>query len=126
MTTDTDQPEINSNDRPGLRLVWLFLRVSLVLLSIAAAKILVHRMGWEVLAPNPLFPALVASEVFLIGFLLNGVLMDYKEGEKIPGELAAALECLATEARSVQQLHPESELIGALVLLAGFSEALLT
>ncbi len=125
MITDTNQPEINSNDRPGLRRVWFFLRVSLVLLSIAVAKVLVHRMGWEVLAPNPLFPALVASEVFLLGFLLNGVLLDYKEGEKIPGEVAAALECLATEARSVRQLHPEAEVIGAVVLLASFSEALL-
>ncbi|MCX5932648.1 MAG: hypothetical protein NTW83_12705, partial [Cyanobacteria bacterium] len=98
-----------------MRRVWFFIRVSLVLLSIVAAKILVHRRSWEVLAPNPLFPALVASEVFLLGFLLNGVLMDYKEGEKIPAELAAALECLASEARSVRELHPDAEVKGALV-----------
>lgn len=125
MITDTDKPEIDSSHRPGLRRVWFFLRVSLVLMSIAAAKILVHRMHWELLDPNPLFPALVATEVFLLGFLLNGVLMDYKEGEKIPGELASALECLATEARSVRQLHPDAEVIVALESLTGFSEALL-
>jgi hypothetical protein len=61
MVTDIDKPEIDSSHRPGLRRVWLFLRVSLVLMSIAAAKILVQRMGWELLDPNPLFPALVAS-----------------------------------------------------------------
>ena len=110
---------------PWLRRVWFFSRVCLVLSSIMAAKILLHQRGWELLAPNPLFPALVASEVFLLGFLLNGVLMDYKEGEKIPGELAAALECLATEARSVRELHPEAEVMGPLALLAGFSEELL-
>ncbi|MCP9889426.1 hypothetical protein KBY96_16050 [Cyanobium sp. ATX 6A2] len=125
MITDTDMPEIDSSHRPGLRRVWFFLRVSLVLLSIVAAKILVHRMGWELLDPNPLFPGLVASGVFLLGFLLNGVLLDYKEGEKIPGELAAALECLGTEARCVRQLHPEAEVIGALALLADFSKDLL-
>lgn len=117
------QPDANHSSR--LRRIWFFGRVSLVLLSIVLAKILVHRMGWEVLAPNPLFPALVASEVFLLGFLLNGVLMDYKEGEKIPAELAAALECLAREARSVRELHPEAEVLGPLALLAGFSEVLL-
>ncbi|WP_255109502.1 hypothetical protein [Synechococcus sp. RedBA-s] len=63
--------------------------------------------------------------MFLLGFLLNGVLMDYKESEKIPGELAAALECLAMEVRSVRELHPEAEMKGALALLAGFSEDLL-
>jgi hypothetical protein len=125
MSASTAQPESHANRKPWLRRVWFFGRVSLVLSSIVAAKILVHRRGWELLAPNPLFPALVASEVFLLGFLLNGVLMDYKEGEKIPGELAAALECLATEARSVRELHPEAEVMGPLALLASFSEDLL-
>lgn len=125
MSVDTDPIQTAEDRRPWLRRAWFFGRVSLVLLSIVATKILVHRMGWEVLAPNPLFPALVASEVFLLGFLLNGVLMDYKEGEKIPGELAAALECLATEARSVRELHPEAEVMGPLALLACFSEDLL-
>ena len=120
------QPEADAvQPRLGLRRAWFFGRVSLMLLTIILAKILVHQRHWELLAPNPLFPALVASEVFLMGFLLNGVLMDYKESEKIPGELAAALECLATEARSVRQRHPEVEVQGALELLAGFGEVLL-
>ena len=110
---------------PGSGVACFSCRWALFLSGIVAAKILVHRRGWEVLAPNPLFPGVVASEVFLLGFLLNGVLMDYKEGEKIPGELAAALECLASEARSVRELHPEAEVKGALALLAGFSEDLL-
>lgn len=97
----------------------------MVLLGITAAKLLVHGLDWEVLAPNPLFPALVASEVFLLGFLLNGVLLDYKESAKLPAELAAALECLAMEARSVRQLHPEAEVKEVLARLVGFSEALL-
>jgi hypothetical protein len=125
MIASAEQSETAADRRPWLRRLWFFGRVSLVLLAIAGTKILVHRLGWEMLAPNPLFPALVASEVFLLGFLLNGVLMDYKEGEKIPAELAAALECLATEARSVRELHPEAEVKGALALLAGFSEELL-
>lgn len=117
--------DTDTHRRHWLRRVWFFGRVSLVLLTILVIKILVHRMHWELLAPNPLFPALVASEVFLLGFLLNGVLLDYKESEKIPGELAAALECLAREARSVRELHPEAEVKGALALLVGFSEDLL-
>ncbi|MDM7937193.1 MAG: hypothetical protein QUV06_07030 [Cyanobium sp. CZS 48M] len=125
MNASAEYPESHGDWKPWLRRGLFFLQVGLVLSGIVAVKILVHRRGWEVLAANPLFPGVVASEVFLLGFLLNGVLMDYKEGEKIPGELAAALECLASEARSVRELHPEAEVKGALALLAGFSEDLL-
>jgi hypothetical protein len=110
---------------PTLRRLWFVARVSLLLAGILAVKILVHRRHWEVLAPNPLFPALVASEVFLMGFLLNGVLMDYKESEKIPGELASALECLASETDSVRERHADAEVTGARALLAGFATDLL-
>jgi hypothetical protein len=120
-----EQPEIGSDHGSWKRRGWFFLRVSLVLAGLAAVKILVHQEHWELLTPNPLFPALVASEVFLLGFLLNGVLMDYKEGEKIPGELAAALECLAREARGAREFQPEAGVNEALVLLAAFSENLL-
>ena len=109
-----------------LRRVWFFGRVSLLLLGIEACRVVVHRQHWEVLTPNPLFSALVASEVFLLGFLLNGVLTDYKEGEKLPGELAAALECLALEVEGIRLLRPEAEVQGTLALLANFSESLLT
>jgi hypothetical protein len=114
---------------PWRRRLRFFCRVSLLLLVILAIKILMHRQHWELLAPNPLFPALVASEVFLMGFLLNGVMMDYKESEKIPGELAAALECLASEARSVRERHAQADVqadvSGALALLVGFAQDLL-
>lgn len=119
------QPEIEADHGSWKRRVWFFLRVSLVLVSMASLKVLVHQRHWELLTPNPLFSALVASEVFLLGFLLNGVLMDYKEGEKMPGELAAALECLARETRGAREFQPEAVVNEALVLLAGFSGHLL-
>ncbi|WP_157665370.1 hypothetical protein [Cyanobium sp. NIES-981] len=120
-----DQLDPEAQRFPWLGRVWFFSRVGLILLALLAVKLLVHRMGWEVLDPNLLLPALVASEVFLLGFLLNGILMDYKESEKIPGELAAALECLAMEVRSIRELHPEAEVVGSLALLVRFSEELL-
>jgi hypothetical protein len=78
----TGELDTDTHRYPWLGRICFFSRVSVLLLAIVAVKILVHRMGWEVLDPNLLCPALVASEVFLLGFLLNGVLMDYKESEK--------------------------------------------
>ncbi len=43
---------------------------------------------------NALFTSLVAGTIFLIGFLISGVLTDYKESEKLPSELAATLKSL--------------------------------
>jgi hypothetical protein len=63
--------------------------------------------------------------VFLLGFLLNGVLTDDKESEKLPGELAAALECLALEVQGLGLQQPQAEVQGSLALLAEFGEALL-
>jgi len=125
MLSLTVPPENASDQGSWRRRIWFFVRVSLVLVGLAGVKILVHRQHWELLTPNPLFPALVASEVFLLGFLLHGVLMDYKESEKIPAELAAALECLGREARGAREFQPEGGVNQTLVLLSGFSEDLL-
>ena len=60
---------------------------------------------------NPLLSGLVAANVFLLGFLLAGTLADYKEAERLPGELAASLETICDEALLVHQEHgiPEAE-----------------
>ena len=65
------------------RFVVLF-KVCGLVCGIAAIKVVLHALGLEVLSINPLFSALVASSVFLFGFLLNGVLTDYKESERLP------------------------------------------
>jgi hypothetical protein len=54
----------------------LLVRVFVLVALIAAAKVAAHRFGWEVIQLTPLFTTLVASTVFLLGFLLNGVLAD--------------------------------------------------
>jgi hypothetical protein len=43
----------------------------------------------------------VAGTIFLIGFLISGVLSDYKESEKIPNELSASLKSLSDDAYTI-------------------------
>lgn len=38
--------------------------------------------------------AILTGGIFLIGFMLSGTMADYKEAEKLPGELACALEAI--------------------------------
>ena len=73
----------------------------------AAAAVIVlkwfaHTVGWEFISVNPLFSGIVAADVFLMGFLLSGVWSDYKESEKLPGELASSIESLMDEAISIR------------------------
>ena len=68
---------------------------------IAVLKLLSHKFGFEVMELNALFTSLVAGTIFLIGFLISGVLSDYKESEKIPSELAAALKTILDDTYTI-------------------------
>ena len=46
---------------------------------------------------SPLLTGVIAAEVFIIGFILSGTAADFKEAERLPGELAASLETIADE-----------------------------
>lgn len=70
------------------------IKVLPVLGLIAILKTSSHLMGYEVLQLNALFTSLVAGTIFLIGFLISGVLSDYKESEKLPTELVCSLIAL--------------------------------
>jgi hypothetical protein len=61
------------------------------------AKLVLVRADLQPLQPNPLLSGLVAATVFLLGFLLAGTIADYKESERLPGELAASLDTIADE-----------------------------
>ena len=82
-------------------------------------------MGFEKISANALFSALVASTVFLLGFLLNGVLADFKESEKIPGEFATALESLNLEVRAIPKYHPEANIDVTVFAIAALADDLL-
>jgi hypothetical protein len=56
-----------------------------------------HSIGLEFLTINNLFSGIIAANVFLMGFLLSGVLADYKESEKIPGEIASSINNIYSE-----------------------------
>jgi len=73
------------------------------MVAIAALKLLSHKFGFEVMELNALFTSLVAGTIFLIGFLISGVLSDYKESEKIPSELSASMKALLDDAYTISK-----------------------
>ena len=75
----------------------LALRVLPFVVAIIFLKYLAHIFNLELLNLSPLFTALISANIFLIGFLISGVLSDYKESEKIPGDLATSIEAIIDE-----------------------------
>jgi len=68
-----------------------------VVAVVVLAKLIVDLLGWDHVELNALYSGLVAANVFLIGFLLAGTLADFKESEKLPGEIAGRVKTIADE-----------------------------
>ena len=68
---------------------------------LAAAKIGLHFLNLEFIQINSLISSLISGVIFTMAILLSGVMTDFKESEKIPGELAA----------SIKSLHKDLELL---------------
>ena len=104
----------------------LLLRVSAIVALVVGAKLFVHFLGWEIISINPLFSGIIAANVFLMGFLLSGVLSDFKESERLPGELAASIENLAQEVRGIKMARDEAAIEPCIVLLLQLSQDILS
>lgn len=54
------------------------IKLAPIILLIAALKFAAHKLDLEVMELYALFTILVAGTIFLIGFLISGILADYK------------------------------------------------
>lgn len=85
-------------------------------------KFIVHYYGYEFLTLNSLFTAIISANIFLIGFLISGTLVDYKESEKIPGDLASSMEAMADEGLIIYKNKKSQEAKEYLYKLLNFNE----
>jgi hypothetical protein len=84
-------------EKPGKKNIWIFVKAIILVTIIIGIKFFAHLFGLEFLTINNLFSGIIAANVFLMGFLLSGVLSDYKESEKIPGEMASSVNTIFSE-----------------------------
>jgi hypothetical protein len=76
-----------------------------ITLAIVLVKyILTSQVGYEGLVRYSEISLVVTGGIFLIGFMLAGTMSDYKESEKLPAELACALESIEDTVRLSHQL----------------------
>ena len=79
----------------------LLLKSALIVAALLALKIGVDYLNFDVIAAGPVVTAFVAGVIFTIAIIYTGTLSDYKEGERIPGELAASIKALYKDSRVV-------------------------
>lgn len=92
---------------------------------IILVKFAAHDWGYEFLTLNSLFTAIISANIFLIGFLISGVLVDYKESEKLPGDLSASLETMADEGLIIYKNKKSQDAKDFLLKLSQFNKALI-
>jgi hypothetical protein len=77
-----------------MRKFCIILKSAGVVAVLLIIKWIVFKFGGEIVIANPVITALVAGVIFTIAIIFSGVLADYKESEKIRGELTAIIKSL--------------------------------
>lgn len=75
----------------------LAIKILPLIIVILGLKLGIHELGWEIISLSSMFNSIISANVFLLGFLLAGTLSDYKESERLPGQLAASIETISDE-----------------------------
>lgn len=72
----------------------LIIEVLFIVICLLVLKRIITFLDLDTAAANPLIPALVGGVIFTIAIIFTGTLTDYKESEKIPGEIATSIKAL--------------------------------
>src|SRR3972149_1104316 len=73
------------------------LRALAIALLVVIVRLVLDLASLERISLSPLVVTLITANVFVLSFILNGVLSDYKESEKLPGDLATGMESIAED-----------------------------
>ena len=61
---------------------------------VTAIKYITIVYGFEPVQFSAILGSMISADIFLLGFMLTGVLTDYKEAERIPDEIAVSVEAI--------------------------------
>lgn len=91
-----------------LKVKWgLAVQTAIMVALIVGARLLINVLDMDVIPVSRMVAALVTGAIFTVAIIFAGTLTDYKESEKIPGELATAIFSLYKEARVASFGHDQ-------------------
>jgi hypothetical protein len=95
---------------PSIKRWRVAINTGAIVAVIVLVKVVIEVFSADFIALSPLYTSVVAGGIFVIGLLVAGTLADYKEAEKMPAEITAALENIYGDGVSVKQQKPEFDL----------------
>ena len=85
-------------------------QTGLIVLGIVVAKLAISAFSLEFISISPLFTSVLAGGVFVLGLIVAGTLADYKEAERVPAEITAALTNIHDDAAAFKEAFPDLDL----------------
>ena len=80
----------------------IVLRVLVIVGVLLGIRALIDFFNLDVASASTMVSALVGGVIFTIAIIFTGTLSDYKESEKIPGELASSIKAIYQDSKIVQ------------------------
>ncbi len=77
---------------------------------IVLAKLLVREFSGEFIALSSIYTSVVGGGIFVIGLIVAGTLSDYKESDRVPAEISAALENIYRDCAAINETLPQFDL----------------
>src|SRR5215510_11206607 len=85
-------------------------QTALIVLAIVVAKLLITAWSLEFIELSPLFTSVLAGGVFVLGLIVAGTLTDYKEAERVPSDMTAALTNIHDDCAAFKEQFPDLDL----------------
>jgi len=89
----------------------LLLKATIILVALIILKLGIDYLNLDVVSAGPIITAFVAGVIFTIAIIFTGTLTDYKESEKIPGELAASIKALYKDSKVIESVSNNEKII---------------
>lgn len=74
----------------------------IIALLLLVVRIVVDILDFDLITVNTIIGSFVGAAIFTIAIILAGTLTDFKESERIPGEIASAIRNLYQDSRLIQ------------------------
>lgn len=88
----------------------IFTTTLAVTAGIILVKYILHLFNLELIVLGSLHSSAISGVIFVIGFLLSSTIADYKEAERIPAEIASAIEDMNEDLISMHTNYPKFDL----------------
>jgi RsiW-degrading membrane proteinase PrsW (M82 family) len=85
---------------PAFKKKWgLMAKAVIIMLILLVPRTVIDYYGWDFVPINTVVGAFISGAIFTIAIIFTGTFTDFKESEKVGGDLAAALKALYNDSR---------------------------